>query len=603
MSQMVLESVANAGFVKAWAGVQSLRWRKVNLASVAAASAVIVISPRLYRWVREWIFPKGQPLPRRAPLQQKLRVAILGAGVGGSALACWLRDLYGDDLELTVVTDGPIGGRIQTVELGDGRQYEGGAAIISDMNEYMMGFMHRLGLKEKYFSGLDVPLGIFDGRKFLVREVDPACAWFGLRRLAQLQSVWRLVRRYGLMNLRRLKQLMNHKDAPRFPALYRLLREGQAFADPRALLTSLGSSCFALTQEQATKWLTLSPPGGGDLPENLVREIVTGGMRSNYGGQGCDDLHGFVGLVSIAGGFASRCFAIRQGNQQVPQGLLASARPDHLLVGSTARVVRRAASDKKAWEVEVDSGPNEAMKGTGSLPRRGESRVAGPFDVVVVAHPLERSCVRFEGIKKGSSVGDVNASHLSAGSDHAMSFRRCVTHFVRGVLKRSYFAESDDMAVRTSTHGPESPPLMILTVAGSTAPFYSIGLQLPVDVETLHEAKTIVDGALDGKVSVFKVFAPDKLSDAQLDEIFETREGTAVVLDWYAYPGYGVPQTFRPFILDGDEGSLFYLNAIEQVASAMEMSAIGARNVANLVVANVERRRRGSTGGTAAERS
>ena len=73
-----------------------------------------------------------EPLPRQPPLREKLRVAIIGAGVGGSALAKWLRELYGEDLDLTVISDGPVGGRCQSVVAGDGHSYEGGAAIISD---------------------------------------------------------------------------------------------------------------------------------------------------------------------------------------------------------------------------------------------------------------------------------------------------------------------------------------------------------------------------------------------------------------------------------------------------------------------------------------
>jgi len=58
---------------------------------------------------------------------------------------------------------------------------------------------------------------------------------------------------------------------------------------------------------------------------------------------------------------------------------------------------------------------------------------------------------------------------------------------------------------------------------------------------------------------------------------------------FYAYPTYEVPQKLHPFVLDTD--GLFYINAIEQAASAMEMSMISARNVANLIVRWVDARR------------
>ena len=58
---------------------------------------------------------------------------------------------------------------------------------------------------------------------------------------------------------------------------------------------------------------------------------------------------------------------------------------------------------------------------------------------------------------------------------------------------------------------------------------------------------------------------------------------TLKIHDWYAYPEYTVPQKFVPFVIEEtDEGAIFYANAVEQIAGAMEMSAIAGRNVANL---------------------
>lgn len=520
-----------------------------------------------------------EPLLRQPPLRQRLRVAVVGAGIGGTALAHWLREMYGDDVDLTVISDGPVGGRCQSLEAPDGQFYEGGAAIISELNEYMVGFMQRFGLSEKYFKGLSIPLGIFDGEKLLVRDVDPLQAPLGIQKLARVGSALRFLRRYGFANLRQLKSVMKHSGAPEFPKLYQALREGKAYTTPEELLEALGPGCSSLTREAASTWLTRALPGGGGLPDNLVRELVTGGMRANYGGQGCDALHAFVGLVSVAGGVASRCFAVRGGNEQVPKRLLEAARPNRILTGTTARRVRRVKSDAAGlWEVVVERGaPAQAMKGRGSPEPHGPTHVEGPFDVVVLAHPSERSCVHLE----GSSVEAFDGCPVDR-----KPFRRCVTHFVQGVLRRSYFEP-------TSADGERgSPPMQVLTVSGSTAPFYSIGLQLPTDIETEDEAQRLLNGALHGDSAVFKIFAGEELTEAQLDAIFERREGKTRLVDWYAYPKYEVPQVLKPFVLDDEgDGSLLYLNAIEQAASALEMSAVSARNAANLVARFVERRR------------
>ena len=53
-----------------------------------------------------------------------------------------------------------------------------------------------------------------------------------------------------------------------------------------------------------------------------------------------------------------------------------------------------------------------------------------------------------------------------------------------------------------------------------------------------------------------------------------------------AYPSYSTNQTseFTDFML---EENLYHINAIEWAASAMEMSVIGAKNVANMIIEKV----------------
>jgi len=566
---------------------------------VAAIAAGTAISKMVLHWVRERRLLRAVVLSRHPRLRRHLRVAIVGAGVGGSALAAWLRDLYGEDLELTVINDGPVGGRIQSVKLADGQEYEGGAAIISELNRYMLGFMRRFGLKEKA-AGIDIPLGVFDGQEFQVREADPLQAPCGLAKLASLKSIWRLVGRYSLSGLRRVKSLMTHEAAPQFPRLYHRFARGEAYSAPEALLSVLGSSCPSLTTQSASSWLVSALPEGGGLLERIVEELVTGGMRSNYGGQGCKVLHAFVGLVSVAGGFASRCFAIRGGNQQVPQQLMTSAAPQELLLGSTARCLRRRASDG-FWDVCLEYSPGEAMKGCGS-PVEGENTSKysrGPFDIVVVAHPLERSVLQLHElsdpprpIARAFPARTLNVGTASVAEEVHLSFRRCVTHFVRGALRGECFVKTPE----PSEQKQEGPPMQVLTSEGSSAQFYSIGLQLPVNVDSKKEARRLLQEALKGEIATFKVFAPEVLDDTQLDKIFRIRDGTAEVLDWYAYPQYSSPQPLRTFTLDGKDSSLIYLNAIEQTASAMEMSAVSARNAANLIAEFVDQRRQAQGG-------
>ncbi|GAB2277293.1 hypothetical protein Dimus_012001 [Dionaea muscipula] len=79
----------------------------------------------------------------------------------------------------------------------------------------------------------------------------------------------------------------------------------------------------------------------------------------------------------------------------------------------------------------------------------------------------------------------------------------------------------------------------------------------------------------------YKLFSRKPLDDPFLDQLFSVRKET-IRIDWGAYPQYRAPEAFAPFILDGLH--LYYINAIESAASAMEMSAVGAENMARLIL-------------------
>ena len=72
------------------------------------------------------------------------RVAVIGAGVGGTSAAYFLRQSCGDNLEIHVFSDGAVGGRVATVSIG-GRVYESGGSVIHKSNQHMLGFAEEFG--------------------------------------------------------------------------------------------------------------------------------------------------------------------------------------------------------------------------------------------------------------------------------------------------------------------------------------------------------------------------------------------------------------------------------------------------------------------------
>ncbi len=161
----------------------------------------------------------------------------------------------------------------------------------------------------------------------------------------------------------------------------------------------------------------------------------------------------------------------------------------------------------------------------------------------------------------------------------AYSFRRCVATFVAGKLNASFFGYSDPDDV--------TPVHFYLTESNKIR---SIARQVPVDY-TVNEMGSNLP-------PVWKIFSESKFSDKELDTMFANRTETRV-FDWLAYPKYTTKErlSLGTFEL---APRLYHVNGIELAASAMEMSVIGARNVANMAYEEWTGRKTGSGAETTA---
>ena len=89
-----------------------------------------------------------------------------------------------------------------------------------------------------------------------------------------------------------------------------------------------------------------------------------------------------------------------------------------------------------------------------------------------------------------------------------------------------------------------------------------------------------------GLPPVYKVFSRREFSEPELADLF-TNITFSHTVPWLAYPSYSLSDDLTTFEL---MPGLYYQNRIEWAASAMEMSVIAARNVANLVVGYIKER-------------
>ena len=68
----------------------------------------------------------------------------MGAGIGGTSAAYFLRELFGDNVDLDIFEKGQVGGRLATVKISD-HYYNAGGSIIHPKNMYMVNFTEMLG--------------------------------------------------------------------------------------------------------------------------------------------------------------------------------------------------------------------------------------------------------------------------------------------------------------------------------------------------------------------------------------------------------------------------------------------------------------------------
>ncbi|CAG08860.1 unnamed protein product, partial [Tetraodon nigroviridis] len=114
--------------------------------------------------------------------------AVVGAGIGGSATAHFLRQHFGPEVQVDVFEKGEVGGRLATVSVNH-HDYESGGSIIHSLNLHMQEFVKQLGLK--YRRSMAGKTAVFNGEELILEETD----WY-------LLDLFRLWWRYGISFIR-----------------------------------------------------------------------------------------------------------------------------------------------------------------------------------------------------------------------------------------------------------------------------------------------------------------------------------------------------------------------------------------------------------------
>lgn len=485
------------------------------------------------------------------------RVAIIGAGSGGSSSAYYIKQFQSPCQRTKIVVyerASYIGGRSTTVNVYNdpSEPVELGASIFVKVNRNLVAAAKEFGLSTDNV-GDERPkedpktLGVWDGQEFRFIQSQGAYGWWNLAKL-----LWQ----YGLAPVR-TQRLMKRTvgaflklyDEPYFP--FRSLSQA-AYDVGLTTVTSTRGDVF-LDKNQ------IYPP--------FTTDIIQASTRVNYA-QNLNQIHGLETMVCMA---TDGAMAVKGGNWQIFQGMLTAAEASLVLNTSVTEISRQ----------ENGSYVVHATSDRGS--RKSQKSLMDQYDAVIIAAPLQFSNISFTPIPE----------HLPERISYVKLF---VT----------LFASPHKLSPGAFNLSPgSSVPEVILTTLpkGQTVLSNDRGLNPPdqgfnnplgfFSVSTLRGVKN--NATIPPRDEfVYKVFSPAALNSTFLSHLLGFRDPKSTMASipkndiswlyeksWDSYPYLPPRVTFDDPQLDTN---LWYTSGIESFISTMETSSLMGMNVARQIV-------------------
>jgi len=456
----------------------------------------------------------------------QIRVAIIGAGIGGSSAAYFLKNSeIGEKTEVTLFErNHQVGGRISDIIIR-GKRMETGASIFHLKNKFLCDFVShfRLATTNKRMIGeedeekkeakeeIQEQWGIWDGEKFKF----VSSSWGG-----DLVTIGKLIFNYGSSPFT-LESLL-HRTLEQFLSVYTLLHsQKQAFPTIELLLSRL--NLLNLTHISLSQYLAHH-----GISDEYIKDYVAGVTRINYGQS--PEIHALVGLVALIG--ASRDIdSVRIGNKEICNKLIEESLIQ-LRTNTTVKFITRNQVDN-TYTVGYELPTNQTIEQV--------------FHAVIIAAPLEFANITLN-IYNDNTVPPTTLDPREYQTTHVT--------LVVGRLRSDYF----------NFKTGENVPQRILTTEDPRLPFNS-----------LFAWKTFPDGA-----RLYKIFSRGVITDQLLSQFIEIDPTETVWRTvWKAYPVLRPTVEFPPLVI---RPNLFYVNAMETAFSTMETEVISSRNIVNLLV-------------------
>ncbi|EIN13466.1 FAD/NAD(P)-binding domain-containing protein [Punctularia strigosozonata HHB-11173 SS5] len=460
------------------------------------------------------------------PVNVTPRIAIVGAGAGGSSAAFWIskaKERWGLDVEVDVYErNSHVGGRSTTIHPYNDtslRPIELGASVFVEANKNLWRATEEFNLTRYDFTNGDDDSknGIWDGERFrfVMGSGKGISSWFDTAHM-----LWR----YGYTAPKRTRDIVQD-------LVKRFLEFYQATPPRWTTIAELATqlSWTGLAARTTAEYFDVQ-----GISKKFSREIIEAATRVNYG-QDVDHIHGLGGTVSLA---ASGASSVTGGNWQIYERFL-SASGAEVHLDTTVQSISKTPSG--TWTLTTVRGASRDYAG------------------IILAAPFPQTGIALAPSSLASQIHPQPYLHLH-------------------VTLLTTTARYPNATYFNLPHGHPVPKTILTTAegarSGGKAPeFNSLAYQRPI--RTLE-----VDGK-EVEEYVVKIFSEKEVDGAWLETVFEGKVGWVYKHEWDAYPVLTPTAVFPPIKL-GD--GFYYVNAFEPFISTMETETISARNVVDLLL-------------------
>ncbi|KAG8959873.1 hypothetical protein FRC03_007347 [Tulasnella sp. 419] len=346
-----------------------------------------------------------------------VRVAIIGAGAGGSSAAFWIakaKERHGLEVLVDVFDKASyIGGRSTTIHPYDDPELgteELGASIFVNANKNLMRATKEFNLTLTDLAHEDAGFAIWDGKQFLI-TIDGT--WWDAPRV-----IWR----YGIFAANRVKAavnaMVNSLDTTYTPGTHNTWRSVEELSE------MLGFS--DIHDRTADKWYDSK-----NINPKFTRELIEGATRVNYC-QDIDQIHGLGGAVSMAANGASQ---VEGGNFQIFEGFLKHSDAQVHLGSTITSLTKTTVGDRTKWHLD---GSHEAA-------RHG-------YDHVILTAPIHNAGITLK--DSSATFPPVEYVRLHVTILSTTSFRPLSSYFgINGDVPRTILTSAE--GVRNGGPAPE----------------------------------------------------------------------------------------------------------------------------------------------------